>query len=230
MLRLEALEVRQGSFTLTANVTLTARVTALIGPSGSGKSTLLNSIAGFVTPATGHVLWNQQDITAATPAARPVSMLFQDNNLFPHLTVDENIALALTHRRPSDAQRTAMVAALDRVGLSGFGARRPGTLSGGQQSRAALARVMLQNRPLVLLDEPFAALGPALKHDMLDLVADLAREHGLQILMVSHDPADALRIADEACVLADGRISPPQRTTELLANPPPDLKRYLGDV
>lgn len=229
MLQLETLRVEQGAFTLTADVTLSARVTALIGPSGSGKSTLLNAIAGFAALAAGRILWRKKDITRAAPAARPVAMLFQDNNLFPHLTVDENIALALTHGRPSPAERTDMAAALERVGLAGLGPRKPGTLSGGQQSRTALARVLLQNRPLVLLDEPFAALGPALKHAMLDLVAELARERGLQILMVSHDPADALRIADEACVLSDGSMSKPKPTAALLAEPPADLLRYLGD-
>ncbi|MEM8597943.1 MAG: ATP-binding cassette domain-containing protein, partial [Pseudomonadota bacterium] len=139
MLRLERVRIDHGGFTLAADVTLSARITALIGPSGAGKSTLLNAIAGFVAPSSGQILWRGHDITAAPPAQRPVAMLFQDNNLFPHLTVGENIALALTHGRPSADQRAQMVAALDRVGLAGLGSRKPGALSGGQQSRTALA-------------------------------------------------------------------------------------------
>ena len=230
MLRLEGLRIEQGSFVLGADVTLGARITALIGPSGAGKSTLLNAVAGFVAPVAGRILWREEDITAAEPAARPVAMLFQDNNLFPHLTVDENIALALTHGRPTAGQRELMASALDRVGLGGLGARKPASLSGGQQSRTALARVILQRRPLVLLDEPFAALGPALKRDMLDLVSAVAREQELQVVMVSHDPSDAQRIAEEACVVADGGISAPRPTSKLLADPPPPLRRYLGDT
>lgn len=229
MLRFEDVRIEQGAFALSANVTLDARITALIGPSGAGKSTLLNAVAGFVAPSAGRILWAGADITATAPAQRPVAMLFQDNNLFPHLSVDQNIALALTHGTPTAAQRARMAEALDSVGLAGFGARKPAALSGGQQSRAALARVLLQSRPLVLLDEPFAALGPALKQDMLDLVAGIARQHDLRVVMVSHDPADAVRIADQACVVADGTVSDPRPTRELLAAPPEALRRYLGD-
>ncbi len=228
MLRLDALKIQQGGFSLAADLCLTAGVTALIGPSGAGKSTLLNAIAGFVAPKSGRILWRDADITTLAPAKRPVAMLFQDNNLFPHLTVDENIALALTHGTPTAEDRARMATALDRVGLSGLGSRKPATLSGGQQCRTALARVVQQKRPLVLLDEPFAALGPALKKDMLDLVAEVAREHSLQVIMVSHDPADAQRIAGETCVVAEGSVSEPNPTKALFDQPSDALRRYLG--
>lgn len=228
MLRLEGIEVTQGGFTLTADFQLPAGITALLGPSGAGKSTLLNVIAGYQPVAAGRVLWQDRDITALPPADRPVSMLFQDHNLFPHLSVDANLALALTRGRPDGAQRDQMAQALRRVGLDGFGQRKPAALSGGQQSRVALARVLLQARPLVLLDEPFAALGPALKADMLDLLAQVARERNLHVLMVSHDPRDARRIAGHAAVLAEGRVTAPAPTQDLLRAPPKPLLDYMG--
>jgi thiamine transport system ATP-binding protein len=117
---------------------------------------------------------------------------------------------------------------LDRVGLKGMESRKPAALSGGQQSRVALARVLVQARDILLLDEPFAALGPALKAEMLDLVAELAQESGATLLMVSHDPGDARRIADQVVLVAEGVAQAPQPTAELLDNPPPALKAYLG--
>ncbi len=228
MLTLDQITVEQGAFTLQADTTLGAPITALLGPSGSGKSTLLNVIAGFAPVRAGRVLWRGQDVTHYTPAARPIGMLFQDNNLFPHLTIRDNLALALTRTRPTASQQVQISGALDRVGLAGYETRKPAELSGGQQSRAALARVLLQARPLMLLDEPFAALGPALKHKMLDLVAEICRETGMSAVMVSHYPADALRIADAAVVVADGSVTAPLPTADLMQDPPAALRDYLG--
>ncbi|NDR57866.1 thiamine ABC transporter ATP-binding protein [Aliiruegeria sabulilitoris] len=228
MLQLDQLTVRQGAFELVADVTMRAPITALVGPSGAGKSTLLNVIAGFIPPNSGRALWRGQDVTALPPAKRPVAMLFQDNNLFAHLDIGRNLALALTRKRPTSAERSQIAEALARVGLPDVEARKPSELSGGQQSRVALARVLLQARPLMLLDEPFAALGPALKHEMLDLVAEVASEKNLQVIMVSHDPQDAARIASEAAVVAEGTVAPPIPTQALLRDPPPALARYLG--
>lgn len=202
---------------------------AVIGPSGAGKSTLIEAIAGFLPITAGQVLWQGVDITNADPGARPVAMLFQDANLFPHLTVVQNIGLGLRpDLRLSTAQKAQVNQAIERVGLAGLGARKPAALSGGQQSRAALARVLVQGRPLLLLDEPFAALGPALKGEMLDLVAGLVAETGATLLMVSHDPNDARRIADQVVLVADGLAHAPQATGALLNNPPPALRDYLG--
>ena len=172
MLTCEKLELRQDDFRLSADVTFAeGMVTALIGPSGAGKSTLLAGLAGFVTPVSGRVLWQGNDILALSPAARPFSMLFQDNNLFPHMTAAQNIGLGLSpNGRLSQVQQEQVAEALRAVGLEGYEKRLPAALSGGQQSRVALARVIVANRPVVLLDEPFAALGPALKDEMLTLV------------------------------------------------------------
>lgn len=231
MLTLEGLEIRQDAFVLRADLSLQAgALVAIIGPSGAGKSTLLNVIAGFFAPAQGRVLWQGQDITTLPPAKRPVSMLFQDNNLFPHLTVTKNVGLGIRpDLRLTQEDELRVSDALRRVGLDGYGSRKPGALSGGQQGRVALARVLVQRRPLILLDEPFAALGPALKAEMLDLVADLARETGATVLMVSHDPSDARRIAPLTVLVAEGTALQPQPTGALLDNPPPSLAAYLGN-
>ena len=230
MLKLDQVTIHNDAFELRADLSVPqgARI-AVMGPSGAGKSTLIGAIAGFLPLGAGRILWQDQDITALPPGQRPVAMLFQDSNLFPHLTVLQNVGLGL---RPdlklTPAQTKTAHAALARVGLQGFEARKPGALSGGQQSRAALARVLVQDRPLILLDEPFAALGPALKVEMLDLVRDLTRGTGATLLMVSHDPADARRIADQIILVADGIAHPPQDTGRLLDNPPPALREYLG--
>jgi thiamine transport system ATP-binding protein len=156
-------------------------------------------------------------------------MLFQDNNLFPHLTVAQNVGLGVRSDLKLDGpQRQHVTDALVRVGLEGFEARKPGALSGGQQSRAALARILVQNKPLILLDEPFAALGPALRVEMLKLVADLAKESRATVLMVSHAPADARQIADQVILVADGVAHAPVATAELFDNPPAALQEYLG--
>jgi len=230
VLWLEGLEIVQGDFRLAADLTVPkgARV-AVIGPSGAGKSTLLGAVAGFVPEARGRIVWNGKAMGAGSPAQRPVSILFQDNNLFPHLTAFQNVGLGLRPSlRLSQDERGQVEAALTRVGLGGLGTRRPAELSGGQQGRVALARVLLRARPLLLLDEPFAALGPALKSDMLRLVAEICAETGATLLMVTHDIADARTIADQTLLVADGRVTGPFATEGLLADPPPALRDYLG--
>jgi thiamine transport system ATP-binding protein len=156
-----------------------------------------------------------------------MTILFQDHNLFAHLSVADNLGLGLSPRlRLNAAQRDQIQSVLGRVGLAGLGMRKPGDLSGGQQSRVALARALLRARPLLLLDEPFSALGPAMRHEMLDLTAELAAE--ATVLMVTHDPSDAQRFADRVVFVAEGVAHPPVKTADLFANPPPDLRAYLG--
>lgn len=231
MLELKGLHLKEGEFELRADLSLRAGGRyAVIGPSGAGKSTLLDAIAGFQPLVSGAVSWNGRPFTDLSPAERPLAMLFQDNNLFPHLTVDRNLALAL---RPDGGRigaegREKIVQALADVGLAGMGGRKPAQLSGGQQSRAALARVVLQERPIMLLDEPFSALGPALKVEMLDLLAKVADRLQALVLIVTHDPNDARRFAPETVLVSDGVAHAPQPTGPLLDNPPPALAQYLG--
>lgn len=228
MLKLEACVIRAGAFELRADLSVAAgRRVAVIGPSGGGKSTLLEAVAGFTPPASGRITWQGRDLGPLGPGARPVAMLFQDGNLFPHLTAAQNAGLGLAPRL-SMARDARVTGALARVGLEGLGDRRPSEMSGGQRARVALARVLVQRRDILLLDEPFAALGPALRAEMLDMVADLARETAATVLMVSHDPDDARRIADDVIVVAEGRAAPPVDTAALFADPPAALRRYLG--
>jgi len=229
-IKFDNLRLRQGTFELTANFEVpTGAKVALIGPSGGGKSTFLAAIAGFQTIDSGRILFQGRDITDLQPAARPVSLLFQDHNLFAHLSAAQNVGLGLKPNLRLDAEQNETVAgALAKVGLSGLGDKRPGELSGGQQQRVAIARVILRQRPLLLLDEPFAALGPALKRDMLDLVSRVADSINATLLMVTHHPEDAHAIADQTIVVADGKVAPPVPTNELFTNPPTALKDYLG--
>lgn len=230
MLRLEAAVVRQGSFEMEAYFTLSpARKYAVIGPSGAGKSTLLGALCGFVPLAEGKLWWGNEDITALDPGKRPMTMLFQDNNLFAHLSIAQNVGLGLRPDLRLDAeQRDRVEEALARVDLAGYEDRKPGNLSGGQQSRAALARVLVQARPFVLLDEPFAALGPALRNEMLDLVSDLVTQTGAALIMVTHAPDDVRRIADEVIFVEGGQAHAPRPAAALMDNPPPELRAYLG--
>ncbi len=230
MLQLDHLTLRMGDFTLTADWAARAgQHIAVIGPSGAGKSTLLSAIAGILTPAEGRILWQGQDLATVPPGDRPVTILFQDQNLFPHLTIAQNLGLGVRpDLRLSPADHARIEAALARTGLAGLGPRRPAQLSGGQASRAALARALLRARPILLLDEPFAALGPALRAEMLGLVREVAGETGAIVLMVTHDPDDALALGGQTCFVADGVAHPPVDTTQLFADPSPALAAYLG--
>ncbi len=230
MLQFEKVHLTQDDFHLSADLCLAkGSLAAVIGPSGAGKSTLLSLVAGFLQPDRGRITWAGQDLGPLSPGKRPVSILFQDQNLFPHLTVAQNVGLGLRpDLRLTAAQREQIAEALTHTGLAGMGARLPASLSGGQQSRVALARVLLRARPVLLLDEPFSALGPSLKAEMLDLVARIAGETGTTVLMVTHNPEDARRIAPRTIVIEGGQAHPPVATGPLLDNPPPELRAYLG--
>jgi putative thiamine transport system ATP-binding protein len=168
------------------------QVLTVMGPSGSGKSTLLAALIGALPAAftlSGRVLLNDQDITTLPTAQRRIGILFQDDVLFPHLSVSQNLGFGL---RPggSRVDRQARVeAALDRMGLSGFGPRDPASLSGGQRARVALARTLLAEPLALLLDEPFSKLDQTLRAQVRDLV--FAETHNLPVILVTHDPEDA---------------------------------------
>ncbi|EJD6656719.1 TPA: thiamine ABC transporter ATP-binding protein ThiQ [Enterobacter cloacae] len=191
---------------------------AVLGPSGAGKSTLLNLIAGFLQPASGSIIIENNDHTYTPPARRPVSMLFQENNLFTHLTVRQNIALGMDPGlKLNDAQRQKLEKIAGQMGITTFIDRLPGELSGGQRQRVALARCLVREQPILLLDEPFSALDPALRQEMLALVKEVCQRQQLTMLMVSHSIEDAARIAPRSVVIAEGRIVWEGETEELMS-------------
>ncbi|AKJ41358.1 thiamine ABC transporter ATP-binding protein ThiQ [Pragia fontium] len=201
---------------------------AILGPSGAGKSTLLHLIAGFVMAESGTLLLNNQDHSHTPPSLRPVSMLFQENNLFAHLTVEQNIGLGLDPGlRLSAEQQQKRLAICQRIGLIDYLDRLPSQLSGGQRQRAALARCLVRDKPILLLDEPFSALDPALRYDMLSLLEEVCDEQLLTLLMVSHNLEDATRIAARTLLVVDGNIAYDGSTTDLLAGKA-DAARILG--
>ena len=230
MLDLNNVCFQQGDFGLTADFSVpTGARVAVIGPSGGGKSTFLNGIAGFIATGVGQVLWADKPMPDH-PGQRPLSILFQDNNLFPHLSVMDNVAVGISpNMRLSHSQRHDVSVALDKVGLADKSASLPRDLSGGQQGRVGLARVLLRQRPLLLLDEPFSALGPALKDEMLDILCEILDDTGATALMVTHDPKDALAFADQAVLVTDGHADGPKPIQQLFAAPPPALAAYLGN-
>ena len=215
---------------LSADISLESeRIYAVVGPSGAGKSTLLNILSGFTEISNGSIVWNKREISGLPPSKRNISILFQDNNLIPHLTVWRNLALGVTQRpKISNDDRSQLRSAMSEVGILGLENRKPSQLSGGQQSRAALARVLLQKNTILLLDEPFAALGPSLKDQMLELIKKIAKNRKLLVLMVTHDPADAKKIASHTIVVKENTVHVPIDTKEALEPTKGPLADYLG--
>ncbi|MXQ71112.1 MULTISPECIES: thiamine ABC transporter ATP-binding protein [Aeromonas] len=230
MLVIEELVTSYPDWRVTFSATLPkGEITALIGPSGAGKSTLLGMIAGFVPVESGTLTFDGQDLLSLGPAERPVTTLFQDHNLFLHLSVFDNIAIGLhPGLRLNPAQKRLVQEAADKVGLGEMLTRLPEQLSGGQQQRVGLARALVRGRPLLLLDEPFSALDPALRREMLAEVARLACEQDITVLMVSHNPEDAQLIADQVLFIDAGRIALQGKPDILHSSDHPGLLRYLG--
>lgn len=205
-------------------------INAVMGASGSGKSTLLNLVAGFENPRVGRVLIDGEDVTALPASMRPVSMVFQENNLFAHLSVEANVGLGRSPSlRLTTQDHEAVEAALARTGLAGKQKRLPRELSGGERQRVALARVLVRDRPVLLLDEPFASLGPALREDMLALVAQLQAERRMTVLFVTHQPDDARSIADHVVFIEGGKVAASGEAAGFFAGDGPEVfRRYAG--
>ncbi len=221
--------LKESYLTISTNISLEPeKIYAVVGPSGAGKSTFLNLISGFASISSGSIIWNEQEISHLPPAKRSVSILFQDNNLFPHLSVWRNLALAVTHwPKISRDNEEKLKAVMSEVGILGLENRKPSELSGGQQSRVALARVLLQKNKILLLDEPFSALGPSLKDQMLELIKKIAKNKKLLVLMVTHEPADAKKVASQTLVVKDKKVHPPLSTEKALDPVNGPLADYL---
>jgi iron(III) transport system ATP-binding protein len=193
---------------------------AFLGPSGSGKTTLLRLIAGFGVPAQGRIVIGERDVTALPPWNRNVGMVFQSYALWPHMTVARNVAFGLERRSLRRAEITRRVdAALELVGLSEYAQRRPAQLSGGQQQRVALARTIVIEPEVLLLDEPLSNLDARLRVEMRAELRTLQRKLGLTAIYVTHDQEEANAIADRIAVLDQGRIQQIGTPAELYDSP-----------
>ncbi|MFC0334977.1 ABC transporter ATP-binding protein [Paenibacillus sepulcri] len=179
----------------------------LLGPSGCGKTTVLRSIGGFLEPDSGDILIEGQSVIKLPPEKRPTSMVFQSYNLWPHMSVFDNLAFGLKIRRMPKADiKSAVADALRLVRLPGAEKKYPGQLSGGQQQRVALARSLLLKPAVLLLDEPFSALDAKLRHEMREELREIQTQTGLTMVFVTHDQEEALSLSDRIVVMNHGHI------------------------
>ncbi|MFT5657772.1 MAG: thiamine transport system ATP-binding protein [Gammaproteobacteria bacterium] len=205
-------------------------VLSLIGPSGSGKSSLLKLIAGFNNPSAGTIEIDGVEIQSIPPSKRLITMVFQEHNLFPHLDVYTNIALGINPSlKLTSLQNRSIEKALESLGLEGMQKRSPGSLSGGQRQRVALARALVREHAILLLDEPFAALGPAQRDEMIELVKTLVEKQNMCAMLVSHQPADALLASKRTAFINNGRVVKMDETQNLLNHSGlAEIEQYLG--
>ena len=200
---------------------------ALLGPSGCGKTTLMRLLAGFEDPDAGRITLAGEDLAGRPPHRRPVNMMFQSYALFPHLSVEENIAFGLKQQgKPKDQIADRVVEMLSLVRLEGLARRKPHQLSGGQRQRVALARAIAPNPKMLLLDEPLAALDKKLREEtQFELIA-LQQRLGMTFLIVTHDQEEAMVTADRIAVMRDGQIVQMGRPAEVYETP---NSRYVAD-
>jgi thiamine transport system ATP-binding protein len=181
-------------------------VTAISGPSGSGKSTLLDLLAGFLRPRSGQITLDGLSLVPLKPEQRPLSLLLQSESLFEHLSAERNTALGLPTHTPGAVAREKVDQALEEVGLAGVQHQVAATLSGGQKQRVALARTLLRDRPVLLLDEPFSALDDETRKTIRTLVDKLTKRHNWHTILVSHHADDIEQLAQRRYRLENGRL------------------------
>jgi sn-glycerol 3-phosphate transport system ATP-binding protein len=192
----------------------------LLGPSGCGKTTTLRLIAGLETPSSGQIEIFGDDVTSQPPAARGVSMVFQNYALFPHLSVAENIAFGLKIRKAHKSEvEQRLVRVLDLLGLSALRERKPSQLSGGQQQRVALARALVADARLCLMDEPLSNLDAKLRQSMREELRSLQQKLELSLVYVTHDQTEAMSMADRVVLLKDGQIEQIATASEIYQKP-----------
>jgi putative spermidine/putrescine transport system ATP-binding protein len=204
----------------------------LLGPSGSGKSTTLMILAGFEQPCTGRIVLNGTDITALPPERRDFGVVFQGYALFPHMTVEQNVAYPLRIRKvPADEITRRVKRVIERVGLAGMSTRRIQQLSGGQQQRVALARALVFEPKLLLLDEPLSALDRRLRQEMQGELTRIHQDFGTAFVFVTHDQEEALALSDRVAVFSDGRLEQLGTPKEIYERPVNlFVAKFLGDT
>ena len=230
MLTLESVQFRYEDMIMNFDLHVAkGELVGIIGPSGAGKSTLLSLIAGFDAPISGRLSIAGNSMDGITPDQRPVSMIFQDHNSFAHLDVWTNVALGISPSLKLDPRQSDLInSALEQVGLLEFKSRKPTELSGGEKQRIAIARALVRDKPVLLLDEPFTALGPALRREMLDLIKEIQSERKLTALMVTHQPEDAKYAATRIAFVQAGRIAHFLPTKQFFAaSAPAEISAYL---
>ncbi len=199
----------------------------LLGPSGGGKTTLLRLIGGFVKPTGGRVLLHGRDVTGLAPNLRPTSMVFQSYALFPHMSVARNVSYGLKLRRlPKPEIRDRMDAMLELVGLEGYHDRMPHELSGGQQQRVQLARSLVLETDILLLDEPLASLDAKLRKEMCLELKRIQEKVGITFIHVTHNQEEAMTIADRIAIIADGELVEQGTPREIYEQP---VRRFTAD-
>src|SRR5512142_3236668 len=203
---------------------------SMLGPSGSGKTTCLRMIAGFDRPTLGQIILYGQDVSNLPPYERPVNTVFQDYALFPHMTIDENIAYGLMIRKVPKAERLKRVdEMLDLVRLPGFGQRRPSQLSGGQRQRVALARALINHPKVLLLDEPLGALDLKLRQQMQVELKNIQQQVGITFVFVTHDQEEALTMSDRIGVFNEGQVEQVGTPAEVYEHPStPFVAGFVG--
>jgi thiamine transport system ATP-binding protein len=203
---------------------------ALIGSSGAGKSTLLNLIAGFYKPNAGNIIIDNQDMTDMPPNLRPITIMFQEHNLFPHLTVEQNIAIGISSNlKLKEDEIVKLQNVVSKLGLNKLEAQYPAQLSGGQRQRVALARCILRKKSLLLLDEPFTALDPALRKEMLLLLDELHKEQKTTIIIATHYPEDLHSLCNKTAFLFENSIYKLDNTKEIFEmNQDYVIQKFLG--
>jgi ABC-type Fe3+/spermidine/putrescine transport system ATPase subunit len=206
------------------------QVTALLGPSGAGKTTTMRLIAGLLAPDSGDIRLDGRSIIGLPPERRGVVLVFQNALLFPHMSLAENVGFGLRMRgQPRDKTARRVAEMLDLVQLTGLGDRRPHELSGGQMQRGALARALVLNPRLLLLDEPLSNLDAALREEMRDLIRGLQRATGVTLLLVTHDQTEAVALGDRIALMMEGRLVQEAPPDEIFQRPGSiATARFLG--
>jgi putative spermidine/putrescine transport system ATP-binding protein len=224
-----------GGFSALDDVSLTigrGEFVTLLGPSGSGKTTFLMILAGFEAPSSGRLFLDGRDVTGVAAEERAFGMVFQGYALFPHMSVEDNIAFPLqVQRRAASEIRRRVREMVDMMGLGGHGHKRPSALSGGQQQRVALARALVYEPPVLLLDEPFSALDKNLRGQMQDEVRRLHRETGTTFVFVTHDQSEALALSSRVAIFDKGRLQQLGAPREVYERPANRfVAEFLGEI